>query len=97
MNPYVPEELPFSDIDYRRHIRLVGESNAELARLDRLLQGLQQPEILLSPLVNEEAVLSSRIEGTQTTLTEILEYDADKKTSRERQDDIQKLLIIAPL
>jgi hypothetical protein len=34
------------------------------------------PAVLLSPLTTQEAVLSSRIEGTQATMGEILEYEA---------------------
>ncbi|MDR2762451.1 MAG: Fic family protein [Planctomycetaceae bacterium] len=92
MKPYIPEQLPLSTIDFQRHFKLIGESNAELARFDGLLQGLHQPELLLSPLINEEAVLSSRIEGTQATLTDILEYDAGKKKSPEQQNDVQEVI-----
>ena len=35
------------------------------------------PRILLGPLTTQEAVLSSRIEGTQATLGEVLEYEAE--------------------
>jgi len=52
---------------------LVGDANAELARYDGLLQGITNPQIMFSPLTNEEAVLSSKIEGTQATVDEVLE------------------------
>ena len=35
------------------------------------------PQVLLSPLTTREAVLSSRIEGTQASLEEVLQYEAD--------------------
>jgi hypothetical protein len=34
---------------------------------------------MLSPLTTQEAVLSSRIEGTRATLEEVLEFEADLK------------------
>ncbi|MBO9497183.1 hypothetical protein J7438_24295 [Thalassotalea sp. G20_0] len=51
---------------------LVGEANAELARYDGLLQGIPNPAVMLSPLTTQEAVLSSKIEGTQATVDEVL-------------------------
>lgn len=33
---------------------------------------------MLSPLTNQEAVLSSKIEGAQATVDEVLEYEAEK-------------------
>lgn len=40
-----------------------SDSN-EPARYDGILYGVPDPEVLLSPLTTQEAVLSSRIEGT---------------------------------
>lgn len=92
MKPYIPKELPLSNIDFHRHFKAVGESNAELARFDELLQGLPQPELLLAPLINEEALLSSRIEGTQATITDVLKYDAGNKKIIEQQNDVQEVI-----
>lgn len=68
MNTYTPETLPPVGLDYGNLITLVGQANAALARYDGLLQGIINPEVLLSPLTTQEAVLSSKIEGTQETL-----------------------------
>ena len=51
--------------------------------------------ILLSPLTTQEAVLSSRIEGTQATMGEVLEFEAEGDStdvSVERKADIQEVL-----
>ncbi|MBV5328894.1 MAG: hypothetical protein JZU65_14900, partial [Chlorobium sp.] len=71
MDPFVPHPLPPKNLDYGRLIGLVGRANAELARYDGLLQGVVNPAVLLSPLTTQEAVLSSKIEGTQATLDEV--------------------------
>lgn len=40
MQPYVPDTLPLTDLDYRLLLPLVGQANAALARYDGLLQGI---------------------------------------------------------
>jgi len=59
MNPYIPDKLPLTNLDYQLLFALVGDANAELARYDGLLQGIPNPEVMLSPLTTQEAVLSS--------------------------------------
>jgi Fic family protein len=51
------------------------------------------PGILLSPLTTNEAVLSSRIEGTQASLEEVLERDAgiQKDKSPSINEDIKEI------
>lgn len=75
--PYIPDTLPLKSIDWERHVTLIGKANAALARYDGILLGMVNPEVLLSPLTTREAVLSSRIEGTQASLEEVLQYEAD--------------------
>lgn len=65
MMPFIPDSLPLEKLDYKRLFGLVGEANAEFARYDGLLQGIVNPSVLLSPITTQEAVLSSKIEGTQ--------------------------------
>ncbi len=91
MNPYVPDALPLGNLDYRQLIRLVGEANAGLARYDGLLQGIPNPAVLLSPLTTQEAVLSSKIEGTQATVDEVLEQEAGLIKEGEKYKDIQEI------
>ena len=89
---YIPENLPLQTLDYARLIKLVGEANGELARFDGLLHGIVNPELLLSPLTTNEAVLSSRIEGTQATLNDILQFDAGIPGEDSHRDDIQEVV-----
>jgi Fic family protein len=53
------------------------EAVAALARYDQTLRTMHNGEILLAPLRNQEAVISSRMEGTISTLDEILRYEAE--------------------
>jgi cell filamentation protein, protein adenylyltransferase len=92
MKPYKPNKLPIEGLNYERLFSLVGESNAELARYDGLLQGIVNPSVMLSPLTNEEAVLSSKIEGTQATVDEVLEQEAGLLKEGEKYKDIQEII-----
>lgn len=86
MEPYNPDTLPLKNIDWERHVTLIGKANAALARYDGILLGMVNPEVLLSPLTTREAVLSSRIEGTQASLEEVLQYEADVGDPEKDQD-----------
>jgi len=91
MQPYVPDTLPLADLDYRLLLPLVGQANAALARYDGLLQGIPNPAVMLSPLTTQEAVLSSKIEGTQATVDEVLEQEAGLLKEGEKFKDIQEI------
>lgn len=92
MEPYIPQSLPLAELDYSRIIRKVGPANAALARYDGLLQSVINPAVMLSPLTNREAVLSSKIEGTQATVDEVLEYEAGMDFEGEKAKDIQEVV-----
>lgn len=91
MQPYVPDALPLTELDYRLLLPLVGQANAALARYDGLLAGIPNPAVMLSPLTTQEAVLSSKIEGTQATVDEVLEQEAGLLKEGEKYKDIQEI------
>lgn len=92
MKPYIPKKLPIEKINWEKFVHLIGGANAEVARFDGLLQSMPNPAVLLSPLTTQEAVLSSKIEGTKATLQEVLEYEARPKKETEKYHDIQEIL-----
>ena len=96
MNPYIPERLPLRDklIDWAAHVRLIGKANAALARYDGILQGIVNPQVLLSPLMTQEAVVSSRIEGTITSMEEVLRFDLGSPmgVSTKKRDELQEVI-----
>lgn len=92
MDPYVPKPLPLTGLDHARIIGKVGPANAALARYDGLLQSVINPGVMLSSLTNREAVLSSRIEGTQATVDEVLEFEAGLDFVGEKAKDIQEIV-----
>lgn len=90
--PYVPQGLPLNELDWVRFISLIGQANAEIARYDGILQGIINPGVLLSPLTTKEAVVSSKIEGTQASLEEVLQYEASPDVKTKKYDDIQEII-----
>lgn len=86
MNPYIPQKLPIETLDYHRLLLLIGTANAELGRYDGLLRGTVNPELMLGPLTEQEAVLSSKIEGTQATVDEVLGFEAGIPAKTEREE-----------
>ena len=91
MQAYEPDTLPIEDLDWRQLLPLVGQANAALAQYDGLLQGIPDPAVMLSPLTTQEAVLSSKIEGTQATVDEVLEQEAGLVKEGEKYKDIQEI------
>ncbi|QCE34544.1 Fic family protein [Acetobacteraceae bacterium] len=62
------------------------EATEAVARYDQALKNLPNSEILLAPLRSQEAVVSSRIEGTIATLEELVRYEAEQED--EDQPDL---------
>lgn len=93
MKPFVAQPLPPKSIDWNRLIPDLGRANRALALYDGILYAVPNPAVLLSPLTTQEAVLSSRIEGTQATLGEVLKFEAGEKIEDEnKQQDIQEIV-----
>lgn len=90
--PYVPDTLPLKGIDFNQFADQLGEASLSLGRFDGLLQSMVNPKVLLSPLTTQEAVLSSKIEGTETTLEEVLEAEAEYGDGLIPNDDITEVL-----
>ncbi len=92
MLPYMLSSLPPCELDFRKLNKPTGDATAELCRYDGLLQGIINPDLFLSPLTTQEAVLSSKIEGTQATIDEVLEREAGIKKEGSKEQDIQEII-----
>ena len=91
---YHADRFPPDDrLDWPRLVPLIGPATAAVARYDGMLAAIPNPSVLLAPLTTHEAVLSSRIEGTQATMGEVLEFEAGQEPeSPARRDDIGEIL-----
>src|SRR6056297_3135777 len=95
---YRLEQFPPAELDQGRLVPGLLAATDALARYDQALQGMHNSEILLAPLRGQEAVVSSRMEGTISTMDEILhleaEYEEDNESAIEefRSDVIETAL-----
>lgn len=91
MNPYIAKQLPFEkEIDYNQITKQLLSANASVSKFDGMLEETSvSKDLFLNPLTKKEAVLSSKIEGTQATFTEFLEIEIEdgKSDSAAKYDD----------
>jgi len=83
---YHADRFPPGGLDYGRMMEPLLRATDSLARYDQMLKGMHNSEILLAPLRNQEAVISSRMEGTISTMDEILQYQAEHVEDEARPE-----------
>lgn len=79
VNAFVPNELPLSPplvLDAGLSSAL-DQAHLELGRLDGVATALPDTSLFLYMYVRKEAVLSSQIEGTQSSLSDLLLFEMD--------------------
>lgn len=76
---FIPAELPpHPALEFDSELsQLLSDADRELGRLDGVTTVLPHPELFVAMYVRHEAVLSSQIEGTQSTLDDVLQFQID--------------------
>ena len=82
-NP-LPPKLDWDDA----LVSLISNADIAVGTLSGLGETLPNPHLLIYPFIRREAVLSSRIEGTQSSLSDLLLFEATKV---ERQRDVKEV------
>ncbi len=77
---YHYNQFPPLQLDYNRLLTQLLRATDALARYDQMLKSMHNSELLLAPLINQEAVISSRMEGTISTMDEILMFEAESES-----------------
>lgn len=78
--PFVPKPLPPS-FPYNRDLaHFLSEANRCLGELAGLARQLPNPHLLIRPFMRQEAVSSSRIEGTEAELVDLYAFEAGQRT-----------------
>src|SRR3954469_10302193 len=73
---FVPPPLPPVPSPQIDHLQvLLEQANQALGRLDGLASVLPDPTVFLYTYIRKEALLSSQIEGTQSSLSDLLLYE----------------------
>ena len=67
-------------------LRLLSDADRALARLDAVSTFLPNPDLFVAMYVRQEAVLSSQIEGTQSTLEDVLAFEANATHNKAPKD-----------
>ena len=83
---FVPAPLPPKIEWTPRLIRVLSDADRMIGKLAGEGGRLPNPHVLLRPFVKREAVLSSKIEGTQATLGELLAVEAGATVKRSPED-----------
>jgi len=86
--PFPPE----SGIDIDNEMQaFLSKADRALGRLDGSIQTLPNPDLFVFMYVRKEAVLSSQIEGTQASINDVLEVEAEVFDPR-RPRDVREVL-----
>lgn len=86
----LPPRLDLSD----ELLRSLSEADRALGELSGLGRTLSNPDLLINPFIRKEAVLSSKIEGTQATLTDLYMFEAGAARSpgSEPAGDVREVI-----
>jgi len=95
---YVPKSLPPQPpIEMDKVYSLLEQANVALGRLDALSMILPDSSLFLYFYIRKEAVLSSQIEGTQSTLSDLLAYESQDILGEANYDVIEVSKYVAAM
>jgi len=92
--PHIPQKLPVeltSTLFDCEIIKLISKANNAMGAYRGFLINTINPMLLISPLVSQEAVLSSKLEGTHATIEDFVNYDAGNEVSISK-DEMQEIM-----
>ena len=83
---FVPNRLPpIIDLTWE-FANQISESDRQLSQLAGAVRTLPNPHLLINPFTRREAVLSSRIEGTVASLSDLMSFEALGGVRSDRAD-----------
>lgn len=84
---FIPAPLPPALVYDEDLVLALSRADAVLSELSGLGRHLRNPHLLIAPYVRREAVLSSRIEGTKASLSDLLLDEMEHTASARPEDD----------
>jgi Fic family protein len=88
---FIPNPLPPSLNWTSRLIQALSQADRALGELAGLGHMVPNPYLLVRPFIRREAVLSSRIEGTRASLTDVYTYEAVQLSLFEQEPDVEEV------
>jgi len=88
---FVPNPLPPAFSWTLELVAALSAADLALGELAGLGRSLSNPHLLIRPFVRREAVLSSRIEGTRASLSELFAYEAVQLSLLEPSSDVREV------
>lgn len=88
---FVPNPLPPSIAWTPTLVSTLSSADRALGEVAGLGHLLPNPHLLIRPLMRREAVLSSRIEGTQASLADLYAYEANQLELFEQPADVREV------
>lgn len=88
---FIPTPLPPPLHWTTNLVLLAAEAERSLAELSAVGQSFHAPNIIVRSFIRQEAVMSSRIEGTQATLDDIYQYEAGQTSLGETNADTREV------
>ena len=93
LKPAIPEVLPLKHLDWSALLPVLGAANRAIARYDGMMEHLPSAELLRTPLITREAVLSSKIEGTIATVSDVFRFEAGEDPAEmPRRLDLEEIV-----
>jgi cell filamentation protein, protein adenylyltransferase len=88
---FIPAPLPPQITWSPALVKALSDAERELSKLTTLAANLRFPKLLIQPFVRQEAVLSSRIEGTRASLMDLYAYESEQLSFIEAADDVREV------
>ncbi|MCG2770252.1 MAG: Fic family protein [Anaerolineae bacterium] len=88
---YLPDPLPPQLSWTEDLVAALSQADLALGELAGLGRTLLNPHLLIRPFMHQEAVVSSRIEGTQASLSDLFRYEAGQLTLFEERSDVREV------
>ena len=95
---YHTGKFPPGHLDYEQIMPALANASASLARYDAKMASMVNSSLLLAPLQRQDAISSSRMEGTFSTMEDLYRLEAEENAdgadphTEARDDDIETYL-----
>jgi len=88
---FVPNSLPPEITWTEALVSVLAEAERDLGKLAARAADFSFPHLIIQPFIRNEAVISSRIEGTRASLTDLYTFEVAQLSFFEQSDDVREV------